>query len=139
MLIDAWTNGNGEGVTDLYVGAQMKARISQFSGRSGSQFTIPQTEKSLVTTTDYYTSDFGNLQVHLHRYMNSNFAGTADATARILGIARSKFKIAYLINPQIQPMAKRGSSTDARMTGSLTVESLNEPTSFFTDGFLKSA
>lgn len=138
LLALAWENGNGEGVTDIYVGAALKGRISQFSGRSGSQFLIQQNEKSLVSTTDYYTSDFGNLQVHLHRYINSNVSGTADATGRVLGIARSKFKIAYLIDPKVVPMAKRGSSTDARVTGSITVESLNEPTSFFASGYKKS-
>lgn len=139
MLAIAWANGNGEPVTDLYVGQLMKRRISQFSGRSGTQFVIPADNEQLITTTSGYTSDFGDLKVHLHRYIDNNLAGTADATSRVLGIAASKFKIAYLINPQVQVYGKRGSTTDARVTGALTLESLNERTSFVASGFLRAA
>jgi hypothetical protein len=139
LLADAWDNGNGEAVSDVYVGAKMKQRISSFSGRSGTQFVIPAADETLITTTAKYASDFGDLTVHLHRYMQKSYTGSADSTARILGIAASKFKIAYLINPKVETYGKRGSTTDARCTGSLTVESLNERTSFFASGFRNSA
>lgn len=135
----AWTNGNGEAVSDVYVGQLMKRRISSFSGRSGTQFVLPADDKQLVTTTAGYTSDFGDLQVHLHRYMDNNISGTTDATCRVLGIVASKFKIAYLIPPKVDVYGKRGSTTDGRVTGSLTLESINERTSFFASGFLRAA
>lgn len=138
-LANGWQNGNGEAVSDVYVGAILKRRISQFSGRSGTQFIIPADQERLITTTSGYVSDFGDLQVHLHRYMSQNYSATADATARVLGIAASKFKIAYLINPKVEIFGRRGSTTDARATGSLTIESLNEKTSFFASGYLKAA
>lgn len=118
----------------------MKGRISGFSGRSGTQFVIPAEREQLITTTSGYVSDFGDLKVHLHRYMQKDYSGSADATARVLGIAASKFKIAYLngMTPSVEKFGRRGSTTDARASGALTVESLNERTSFFADGFLNS-
>lgn len=139
LLASGWDNGNGEAVSDVYVGAKMKQRISGFSGRTGTYATIPLDQQTLITTTSKYISDFGDLTVHLHRYMQKSYANAADATGRVLGIAANKFKIAYLINPKVETYGKRGSTTDARVTGSLTVESLNEKTSFFASGFLHSA
>lgn len=135
-LHQAWATGNGQPVTDIYVGAYMKRRISTFSGRSGTQFVIPLEEQRLVTTTSGYVSDFGDTNIHLHRYANANYSGTADATGRVIGLNADKFKIAYLITPRVEMYGKRGSTVDARATGSLTLESLNQPTSFFISGFL---
>lgn len=134
----AWENGNGDAVSDVYVGSLMKRRISGFSGRSGTQFVLQAQEKQLVTTTAGYTSDFGDLKVHLHRYMQKDYANSTDATGRVLGIVASKFKIAYLngMTPSVERFGRRGSTTDARASGMCTVESLNERTSFFSDGFL---
>lgn len=135
-LHQGWQSGNGEPVSDVYVGAYMKRRISGFSGRSGTQFVLPADEHRLVTTTSGYVSDFGDTQIHLHRYANSNYSGTADATGRLIGLNAGKFKIAHLITPRVELYGKRGSTMDARVTGSLTVESLNERASFFISGFL---
>jgi hypothetical protein len=135
----AWENGNGDAVSDVFVGSILKRRISQFSGRSGTQFVIPADTQQLVTTTSGYTSDFGDLQVHLHRYMQKDYAGSADATGRVLGIVREKFRIAYLIKPYSEIFGRRGSTTDAMVTGSLTLESLNEKSSVFASGYLLSA
>lgn len=135
-LGQGWDNGNGEPVTDIYVGAFMKRRISGFSGRSGTQFVIPAAEERLITTTSGYVSDFGDTNIHLHRYMQKDYSGNSDATGRVLGVNASKFKIAYLITPRVEMYGKRGSTTDARATGSLTIESLNQRTSFFNSGFL---
>lgn len=135
-LAQGWESGNGEPVTDIYVGSMMKRRISTFSGRSGTQFVIPADAERLITTTSGYVSDFGDTSIHLHRYAQANLAGTADATGRVIGINADKFKIAYLITPKVEMYGKRGATTDARATGSLTLESLNQPTSFFISGFL---
>ena len=117
----------------------MKQKISNFPGRSGTQFILPATDERTITTSSGFTSDFGDLTVHLHRYMARDYSASADATDRILGIVASKFKIAYLngMSPRSQTFAKRGATTDARIDAELTVESLNERTSFFMDGFLK--
>ena len=136
LLALAWENGNGQAVSDVFVGSALKRRISQFSGRSGTQFVVPLEEQRLVTTTAGYVSDFGDLTVHLHRYMQKSFSGSSDSTGRILGILKEKFRIAYLIKPYSEIFGRRGSTTDAMVTGSLTLESLNEKTSFFADGLL---
>lgn len=139
LLAAGWDNGNGEAVTDVYVGSKMKQRISGFSGRTGTYATIPLEQETLITTTSRYISDFGDLTVHLHRYMQKDYASSADATGRVLGIAASKFNIAYLIPPKVETYGKRGTTTDASVVGQLTVESLNERTSFYASGFLLSS
>lgn len=141
LLGISWDNGNGEAVSDIYAGSLMKRRISQFSGRSGTQFVLQADQKQLVTTTAGYTSDFGDLKVHLHRYMQKDYSGNSDATGRVLGLCAKKFKIAYLngMTPSVERFGRRGATTDARASGMLTVESLNERTSFFSDGFLLAA
>lgn len=138
QLGGAWDNGNGDPVTDVYVGKELKSRTSQFSGRTGTQFVVPLDQKRLVTTTSKYTGDYGDLEIHLHRFMQKDYSGSADATARVLGINRDKFSIAYLLEPKIETFGRRGSSTDFRASGELTVESTNEKTAFFVDGLLKS-
>lgn len=140
-LADAWTNGNGQAITDVFVGAALKRRISAFSGRTGSQFIIPMNEKRLITTTSGYTSDFGDLQIHLHRYMQKSYTGTTDGTGRVLGIVADTFKIAFLngLTPKMEIFGRRGSTTDGRISGTLTVESRNERTGFFASGYLNQA
>ena len=141
LMLNAWKNGNGDPVTDIFVGGELKARTSQFAGRSGTQFVIPADQERLVTTTSKYTSDFGDVSIHLERYLNTNYTGTADATARVLGIARSKFAVSYLqgSEPKLEKFARTKNATDMRVSTNATVESLNEKTSFFAEGFLVSA
>lgn len=140
LLAIGWDNGNGEPVTDVFVGQVLKRRISQFSGRSGTQFVIQADEEQLVTTTSGYTSDFGDCKIHLHRYMQKDYTGSSDATGRVLGVNRSKFKVTYLegMGPTVEQFARRGATTDARASAMVTLESLNERNSFFADGFLLS-
>lgn len=139
LLALAWDNGNGEPVTDLFMGSKLKTLTSAFSGRTGTQFVIPADAERLVTTTANYASDFGDLKVHLHRYIGKDYAGSADATGRVLGIAANKFKIAYLngMTPKTEVFGRRGASYDFRVSGELTVESLNEKTSFYASGYKK--
>lgn len=133
ILSDVYDKGNGEQITDIYVGSLMKRRISSFTV-SNTKF-VQAMEKTIVDSVDVYDSDFGRIRVHLHRYVQQS----GDATARVLGVNMDKWKLAYLRRPYIQDLAKSGDYEKKQVIGDLTVEARNEAVNFFMAGFLKSA
>jgi hypothetical protein len=133
ILVDVYNKGNGEQITDVFVGALMKRRISSFT--AGATKFIQAVDKTVVDSIDVYDSDFGRLRVHLHRYVQVS----SDATGRVLGVNMDKWKLAYLRRPYIQDLAVSGDYMKKQVIGDLTVEARNEAVNFFMDGFLLSA
>lgn len=133
ILADVYDKGNGEKITDIFVGSLMKRRISTFT--AGATKFVMVTEKTVVDAIDVYESDFGRLRVHLHRYVQQS----GDATGRVLGVNMDKWKLAYLRRPFIQDLAISGDYVKKQVIGDLTVEARNEAVNFFMDGFLKAA
>lgn len=132
ILVDVYDKGNGEQITDIFVGSLMKRRISSFTA---GQTKFMKTEaKTLTDVVDVYESDFGVLRVHLHRYVQVS----TDATGRVLGVNMDKWKLAYLRRPFVQELARSGDYVKKQVIGDLTVEARNEAVNFFMDGFLKS-
>lgn len=133
ILADTYDKGNGEQVTDIFVGSLMKRRISSFT--AGNTKFIMAKDKEVVDAVDIYESDFGRLRVHLHRYVQQS----GDATARVLGVNMDKWKLAYLRRPFIQDLAIAGDYVKKQVIGDLTLEARNEAINFFMAGFLKAA
>lgn len=129
----SWTNSNGETPTDLLVGANMKSKISSFG--TGIVKNVNLGDKVAGQVVQSYESDYGTVNIHLHRYMQNS-----DATARVLGMNMDKFYIAYLEGGEAQmtEYAKTQTSRDFVINGYLTLENRNEKCSFFADGFLNS-
>lgn len=129
----SWTNSNGETPTDLLVGANMKSKISSFG--TGIVKNTNLGDKVAGQVVQSYESDYGTVNVHLHRYMQNS-----DATARVLGMNMDKFYIAYLEDgdAKMTEYAKTQTSRDFVINGYLTLENRNEKCSFFADGFLNS-
>lgn len=132
ILVDVYDKGNGEQVTDVFVGSLMKRRISSFT--AGATKFIQAVSKEVTDAVDVYDSDFGRLRVHLHRYVQQS----SDATGRVLGVNMDKWKLAYLRRPMIQDLAVSGDYMKKQVIGDLTVEARNEAVNFFMSGFLKS-
>lgn len=132
ILSDVYDKGNGEQITDIFVGSLMKRRISTFT--VGNTKFVQAVDKMVVDAVDVYESDFGRLRVHLHRYVQQ----TSDATGRVLGVNMDKWKLAYLRRPFIQDLAISGDYMKKQVIGDLTVEARNEAVNFFMAGFLKS-
>lgn len=132
ILVDVYDKGNGEQITDIFVGSLMKRRISGFT--AGQTKFMKSEQKALVDVVDVYESDFGVLRVHLHRYVQQS----SDATGRVLGVNMDKWKLAYLRRPFVQDLAISGDYAKKQVIGDLTVEARNEAVNFFMDGFLKS-
>lgn len=130
-----WENGNGDVATDILVGAKMKRKISQFAGGLTRNLEVASRRSGAVV--EMYETDFGTLNVHLHRYMQQ----AADGTARVLGMRMDKYYIAYLEGgeAELTEQGKRATSTDFAISGYMTLENRNETCSFFADGFLIAA
>jgi len=133
ILADVYDKGNGEQITDIFVGSLMKRRISSFT--AGATKFMMVTDKTVVDAVDVYDSDFGRLRVHLHRYVQQS----SDATGRVLGVNMDKWKLAFLRKPFIQDLAISGDYKKKQVIGDLTVEARNEAVNFFMAGFLKAA
>jgi hypothetical protein len=133
ILADVYDKGNGEQITDVFVGSLMKRRISSFT--AGATKFLMVSDKTVVDAVDVYESDFGRLRVHLHRYVQQS----SDATGRVLGVNMDKWKLAYLRRPFIQDLAVSGDYVKKQVIGDLTVEARNEAVNFFMAGFLKAA
>ena len=133
ILQDVYDKGNGEMVTDLFVGGLMKRRISTFT-TSNTKY-VDASNKVAVDAVDVYETDFGRLRIHLHRFVQQS----SDANARLLGVNMDKWKLAYLRKPFIQELAQAGDASKRQVIGDLTVEARNEAVNFFLDGFLKAA
>ena len=131
LLKLTWDNSNGESATDLLVGSNMKSRISGFG--TGITKNVLQSDKMAGQVVQAYESDYGTVNVHLHRYIQSS-----DATARIAGIRMDKFYVAYLVDGEakLTEYAKTKTSKDFVVNGYLTLENRNEKCSFFSSGYL---
>jgi hypothetical protein len=130
LLQLTWSGSNGETATDAYVGAFLKRKISAFAGRAGS--TVQVGEQTAVNSIDFYISDFGEVAIHLHRYV---FVSGTDATQRFLAIRPDKYAIAFLREPHLEELAKTGDSTRGQVIGELTLEYKNEPTGAYASGY----
>ncbi len=133
ILADVYDKGNGEQITDIFVGSLMKRRISSFT--AGATKFMMVSDKTVVDAVDVYDSDFGRLRVHLHRYVQQS----GDATGRVLGVNMDKWKLAYLRKPFIQDLAVSGDYMKKQVIGDLTLEARNEAVNFYMEGFLKAA
>lgn len=132
LLQTTYDNGN-KFSTDVVCGAHIKRKISGFT--MGITKNVEVAGRRAGAIVQLYESDFGTVNVHLHRYVQVS----ADATARVLGVNMDSLKVAYLREAQMVEYAKRASSRDAVIDGYLTLENRNEASCFYSDGFHKTS
>lgn len=133
LLKNTWDNSNGDAATDLFVGSFLKSRISSFT--AGITKYEARDAAAAGTRVQVYESDYGTVNIHLHRYVQLS----TDSTSRILGLNINKFYLAYLEGGEAKmtEYAKTGTSRDFVINGYLTLENRNEQCSFFSSGYLK--
>jgi hypothetical protein len=131
LMRNQWANNNGNMATDLFLGAVLRAKTDDFTQKTnvvvnGAGMT------SIVRTVSTYTTAFGTLNIHTHRYLQQ----TADATGRVLAIRPDKLKKAMLIKPYIDTNVARVGPYDQRaVTGDFTLEVRDKNSAFYADGF----
>lgn len=132
-LQNVYDNGNGDLVTDLFVGSVAKRKISGFT--TSNTKNVNADARTVVEAVDVLDTDFGRVRVNLHRYVQQS----TDANMRILGLNMDKWKLAFVRRPVIQDLAKTGDSMKKQVIGDLTLENMNEKCSFYANGYLKAA
>lgn len=133
LMMDNWTNSNGDVVTDVFVGGVTKRIVDGFVQKSNVVVNAPGISTIVRTVTTYETSA-GTVTFYKHRYVD--ISGT-DATGRVLGLRPDKLKIAYLDKPFIKTLAEAGAYSKKAVYGSLTLEVRNQDSNFFASGFLR--
>jgi hypothetical protein len=128
--------GNPE---QVYVSPAVKRQISAMTvpGASTSNLTnrnIAAVDKKLVSSIDFYDSDFGLIQIVLDRWIpEATNTSTATATASASDVSgqcfflqRSMNRLAWLRPMQHSLVGKRGDSVAGVCVGEVTLEVLNE-------------
>ena len=127
-----WDNSNGDVATDIFVGSYLRNVIDGFTQKTSTLVTGAGVS-TIVNTVSVYQTSFGTVQIHTHRYIN--IAGT-DATGRVLGLNRSKLKVAMLKAPYIDTDLARSGDYDRRaVVGKFTLETHNQDSNFLATGY----
>ena len=121
-LQNAWTNGGNPDM--VLVGGALKRRISGFTN-TNTRF-VDATTSSVNNTINVYDSDFGRVEVHKHRFVQNS----DDTNLNLIGLQKDKWAVAHLDEPHYQEIPRTGYSSKGMIVGELTLESLNEKSSF---------
>lgn len=137
LVLNNWTNSNGDVATDLFMGGILRKNTDYFTQKSNVVVNAPGISTIVRTVTTYQTA-FTTLNIHSHRYIQQS----GDATGRVLAIRPEKLKVAFLQNggkPYIDTELARSGDYDVRaVVGKFTLEVHNQDSNFYCDGFLLS-
>lgn len=136
IMVDCWTNSNGDVATDVFVGGVMKRIMDGFTQKTNIVVNTPNSVSNIVRTVTTYETSMGTITINKHRYV---FQSGTDATNRILGIRPEKLKVAYLDMPFIKTLSENGAYSKKAVYGSMTLETRNQDSNFFQSGFLLTA
>lgn len=131
LMSDNWDNSNGDVSTDLFMGSKLRVVTDTFVTKT-NQLTSGSL-RAIVNTISTYETAFGTLSLHTHRYVQQS----GDATGRVLAIRPEKLKVAMLESPYVDTDLARSGPYDKRaVVGQHTLETHNQDSNFFADGFL---
>lgn len=114
-----WVGGDRDKDLDIFTSSKQKRFISLFS--TPNQRNIEAKSKLIVLPVDTIATDFGSVNIHLHREVKAE---------DLVGIDTSVIKKAMLLAPKTEKFAKRGDSIDGAVTAELTIE-LRRPENCF--------
>lgn len=123
-LQNAWNQGGN--VDMVLVGGSLKRRISTFTN-TNTRF-VDATTAGVNNTINVYDSDFGRIEIHKHRYVTV----AADTNLAVVGLQKDKWAVAHLDEPHYQEIPRTGYSSKGMIVGELTLEGLNQASSFAT-------
>lgn len=122
-----WTNGDREKDLDVFLGAVQKGNIDLFT--TPNQRNIEAKSRMVVLPVDTIATNFGNVNLHLHREV---------AAADLIGLDSSQVYKAVMLAPRTEKYAKRGDSVDGAVEAELTVELRRPENCFYTTGLATS-
>lgn len=133
LMVNCWTNSNGDVATDIYMGGSLRKQTDYFTQKTNVVVNNPSNVSDIVRTVTTYETAMGTLSIHKHRYVQQ----PADATGRVLAVRPEKWKVAFLDKPYIQTdLSTTGPFTPRAVYGSLTLEARNPLSNFYADGYL---
>ena len=118
-----WENGDRSKDLDVFTGAAQKENIDLFS--TPNQRNIEAKSKMIVLPVDTIATNYGKVNLHLHREM---------AAGDLLGLDTSTVFKAQLMAPTTERYAKRGDSLDGAVKAELTVELRRPENCFYVTG-----
>jgi hypothetical protein len=128
-----YDNSNGDVATDLFMGSKLRKDTDGFVQKTNVVVNNVGVS-NIIRTVSTYTTAFGTLNIHTHRYIQQS----ADATGRVLAINPEKLKVAFLERPFVDTGLARSGDYDKRaIVGKMTLETRNQDSNFFANGFLK--
>lgn len=135
LMLNCWTNSNGDVATDLYLGGSMRKQTDYFVQKSNVVVNNPSDVSDIVKTVTTYETAFGTLSIHKHRFVQQP-SDTATNQGIVLGIRPEKWKVAFLDKPYIQTdLSTTGPFTPRAVYGSLTIENRNPLSNFYANGY----
>lgn len=133
LLKNQWVTSNGKVSTDLLMSAGTKRSLDDATQKSNIVVNSPNGVQDIVHMTTSYTTSFGRLMTHAHRYVYQ----TGDATDRIMAINRDQGAVAWLQAPFVDNGVARSGDYDIfAVVGEGTFECHNKDSFFYADGFL---
>lgn len=137
LMENNWTNSNGDVVDNVLVGSTLRRVVDNFTQKTNVVVNAPGIV-NIVKTVQTYETSMGTVTVRKHRYVQQ--AADAADRGRVLGINKSKIKLAYLQKPEVQTdLAKSGPYDVRAVYGSLTVEVSNKDSNFYAQGYTLAA
>lgn len=131
LVADNYDNSNGDLATDLFMGSYLRKETDGFTQKTNVVVNAPGIS-SIVRTVSSYQTAFSTLNIHTHRYVQQS----GDATGRVLAIRPDKLKVAFLESPYIDnDVARTGTAKKRSVNASMTLETRNQDSNFFADGF----
>lgn len=113
-----WAQGGN--ISTILCGTFQKRAISAFTGNSNTK-NVDAEKKKLVNTVMVYESDFGDVQIRLHRILNTN----EPDQIIVLG-EMDLWKKAWLLPVKRETLARTGSSDKYNIEATLSLESREE-------------
>jgi len=119
-----WTAGGNPGM--VIVPANLKRKISAFTGNSKLTTNIDADQKKVILSVDYYESDFGVVKVYASRFLTYDDGATYESC---LILEKEKWALGTLQPLKTEKLAKTGLSQKIQMSTEYTLISLQEAAS----------
>lgn len=110
-----WTAGGNPNM--VIVGANIKRKISLFTGNSKLTTNMDAVDKKVILTVDYYESDFGIVKIYASRFLAVDSTGYES----ILILEKEKWALGTLQSLKTEKLAKTGLSTKIQMSTEYTL------------------
>jgi len=133
VLQSIWTAGGNPGM--VLAPANLKRKISAFSGNSKITTNMDAENKRIILAVDYYESDFGVVKVYASRFIDEDTQAGAGGNGALSGyysiylLEKEKFQLGVLQPLKTEKLAKTGLAQKVQMSMEYTLISRQEQAS----------